>query len=54
MALEITSGSRRAHKTNKKKYYKVTEALIKNQMSNPQLSILWGEGLVGGESVQVS
>lgn len=35
-------------KQTKKKYYKVTEALIKNQMSNPQLSILWGEGLVGG------
>lgn len=59
MTLEITSGSRRAHKkqTNKQKpcYYKVTEALIQNQMSNPLLFILWGEGLGGwGKSVQVS
>lgn len=57
MSLEITSGSRRAHKNKQKNhYYKVTEALTQNQVSNPQLFILWGEGLVGGrgESVQVS
>lgn len=50
MALEITSGSRRAHKTKQKThYYKITKALIKNQMSNPQLFIFVERGLGGRE-----
>lgn len=45
MALEITSSGRRAHKTNKKYHYKVTKALIKDQMSYPPQLFILGEGV---------
>lgn len=57
MALEITSGSRRAHKTKQKThYYKITKALIKKPDVKSSALYFCGERTwgTGREPVQVN